>query len=226
MYYLSPEGKRIYTLKKVSPSGRPTVSAHPARFSPDDKYSRHRITCKRRYGLLPTQKPATQYWNFLLLLLLLLLHPTFSTFTSSRLRLANRTWISSRSIPSSTLLFSTRDLYISSSLDELSFLVDDSSVPMLSFSLFDDFPERLYMSSESWRIRVRRRLQLLSSSSNSNTCSDDDGLDVTMEILSLRISQFLQQIFICCVSYLKEAQRSNYSYFYAHKNLHKIYECK
>ena len=100
MYYLSPEGKRIYTLKKVSPSGRPTVSAHPARFSPDDKYSRHRITCKRRYGLLPTQKPATQYWNFLLLLLLLL-HPTISTFTSSRLRLANRTWISSRSIPSS-----------------------------------------------------------------------------------------------------------------------------
>ena len=234
-------------------------------------------------------------------------------------------------------------------MDELSFLVDDSSVPMLSFSLFDDFPERLYVSSESWRIRVRRRLQLLSSSSNSNTltwiqsrafrsadkdgkmlvllprslngillldhssfswnarvsfedgalkvystrriprneeitinyvsdyhsfyiptwrlfmnygffpddvnsssisvrfewdevsvccvgllnssyssntCSDDDGLDVTMEILSLRISQFLQQIFICCVSYLKEAQRSNYSYFYAHKNLHKIYEYK
>ena len=106
MYYLSPEGKRIYTLKKISPSGRPTVSAHPARFSPDDKYSRHRITCKRRYGLLPTQKPATQYWNFLLLLLLLLLllHPTFSTFTSSRLRLANRTWISSRSIPSSSLM--------------------------------------------------------------------------------------------------------------------------
>ena len=54
-------------------------------------------------------------------------------------------------------------------MDELSFLVDDSSVPMLSFSLFDDFPERLYVSSESWRIRVRRRLQLLSSSSNSNT---------------------------------------------------------
>ena len=61
MYYLSPEGKRVYTLKKVSPSGRPTVSAHPARFSPDDKYSRHRITCKRRFGLLPTQKPAPQY---------------------------------------------------------------------------------------------------------------------------------------------------------------------
>ena len=36
----------------------PTHSAHPARFSPDDKFSRERVECKRRFGLLPTQKPA------------------------------------------------------------------------------------------------------------------------------------------------------------------------
>jgi H/ACA ribonucleoprotein complex subunit 3 len=38
--------------------GTPTASAHPARFSPDDKFSRERVECKRRFGLLPTQKPA------------------------------------------------------------------------------------------------------------------------------------------------------------------------
>ena len=40
MYTLGPDGKRIYTLKKITPSGRRTMSAHPARFSPDDKFSR------------------------------------------------------------------------------------------------------------------------------------------------------------------------------------------
>lgn len=39
MYTLDAEGKRIYTLKKVV-DGRITSSAHPARFSPDDTYSR------------------------------------------------------------------------------------------------------------------------------------------------------------------------------------------
>ena len=39
MYTLNSEGKRIYTLKKVL-DGAVTKSAHPARFSPDDKYSR------------------------------------------------------------------------------------------------------------------------------------------------------------------------------------------
>eukprot|EP00796_Vickermania_ingenoplastis_P005002 gene5002-3597_t len=43
------DGKRVYTLKKVDPEGKPTLSAHPARFSPDDKFSRHRITIKRRF---------------------------------------------------------------------------------------------------------------------------------------------------------------------------------
>ncbi|KAL9104578.1 MAG: hypothetical protein Q9163_000500 [Psora crenata] len=55
MYTLDANGKRIYTLKKVQ-AGEVTRSAHPARFSPDDKYSRHRVTLKKRYGLLLTQK--------------------------------------------------------------------------------------------------------------------------------------------------------------------------
>ncbi|TVY12617.1 H/ACA ribonucleoprotein complex subunit 3 [Lachnellula arida] len=55
MYTTSPEGKRIYTLQKVV-GASVTKSAHPARFSPDDKYSRHRVTLKKRYGLLLTQQ--------------------------------------------------------------------------------------------------------------------------------------------------------------------------
>jgi H/ACA ribonucleoprotein complex subunit 3 len=40
MYVTDPvSGKRTYTLKKVL-DGEVTKSAHPARFSPDDKYSR------------------------------------------------------------------------------------------------------------------------------------------------------------------------------------------
>ncbi|KAJ2854937.1 snoRNP complex protein, partial [Coemansia asiatica] len=56
MYTLDAEGKRVYTLKKVTASGEVTKSAHPARFSPDDKYSRQRVTLKRRFGILPTQQ--------------------------------------------------------------------------------------------------------------------------------------------------------------------------
>ncbi|KAH8592831.1 H/ACA ribonucleoprotein complex subunit 3 [Bisporella sp. PMI_857] len=55
MYTLDAEGKRRYTLKKVI-HGEVSKSAHPARFSPDDKYSRHRVTLKKRYGLLITQQ--------------------------------------------------------------------------------------------------------------------------------------------------------------------------
>ncbi|KAI4132866.1 MAG: hypothetical protein LQ347_002417 [Umbilicaria vellea] len=55
MYTLDTNGKRIYTLKKVQ-ADEVTKSAHPARFSPDDKYSRHRVTLKKRYGLLITQQ--------------------------------------------------------------------------------------------------------------------------------------------------------------------------
>jgi H/ACA ribonucleoprotein complex subunit 3 len=37
----------VYTVKKVV-AGKPSKSAHPARFSPDDKFSRHRVTIKKR----------------------------------------------------------------------------------------------------------------------------------------------------------------------------------
>ena len=43
--------------QKTAPDGTPTQSAHPARFSPDDKFSKQRVACKKRFGLLPTQKP-------------------------------------------------------------------------------------------------------------------------------------------------------------------------
>ncbi|KAK1152011.1 H/ACA ribonucleoprotein complex subunit 3 [Acipenser oxyrinchus oxyrinchus] len=56
-FYLNENGERVYTLHKVSPDGKPTSSAHPARFSPDDQYSRHRVTLKKRFGVLMTQKP-------------------------------------------------------------------------------------------------------------------------------------------------------------------------
>jgi H/ACA ribonucleoprotein complex subunit 3 len=65
MYIPDPANptKRIYTLKKVI-DGEVSKSAHPARFSPDDKYSRHRVTIKKRYGLLLTQQ---SMWEFFFL---------------------------------------------------------------------------------------------------------------------------------------------------------------
>ncbi|XP_073693691.1 H/ACA ribonucleoprotein complex subunit 3 [Garra rufa] len=56
-YYLNEKGERVYTLKRLDPSGQTTCSAHPARFSPEDKFSRHRVTIKKRFGLLLTQQP-------------------------------------------------------------------------------------------------------------------------------------------------------------------------
>ncbi|KIY50533.1 Nop10 family nucleolar RNA-binding protein [Fistulina hepatica ATCC 64428] len=58
MYSLDAEGRRVYTLKKATDEGKVTKSAHPARFSPDDKFSKHRITIKERHGILLTQLPA------------------------------------------------------------------------------------------------------------------------------------------------------------------------
>nr|ACI49103.1 hypothetical protein Cbre_JD13.005 [Caenorhabditis brenneri] len=55
-YYLDDKQQRIYTLKRTSPSGEQTLTAHPARFSPEDKNSKYRIIIKKRFGLLPTQK--------------------------------------------------------------------------------------------------------------------------------------------------------------------------
>ncbi|EAT40881.1 AAEL007431-PA [Aedes aegypti] len=61
MYTLNEKGERVYTLKKNDAEGNPTQSAHPARFSPEDKYSRHRIIIKKRFGLLLTQRPEPVY---------------------------------------------------------------------------------------------------------------------------------------------------------------------
>ena len=58
MYYLDENGNRVYTLKKETTTGDATYTAHPARFSPDDKFSKHRISTKKRFGVLPTQLPA------------------------------------------------------------------------------------------------------------------------------------------------------------------------
>ncbi|CEF97849.1 H/ACA ribonucleoprotein complex, subunit Nop10 [Ostreococcus tauri] len=60
MYYTDEKGERVYTLKKTAPDGTPTHSAHPARFSPDDKFSKQRVALKKRFGLLPTQQPARE----------------------------------------------------------------------------------------------------------------------------------------------------------------------
>ncbi len=54
-YYLNEEGKRIYTIEMTSPNGEYTLNAHPARFSPDDKFSHHRIELKKRFNLLPIE---------------------------------------------------------------------------------------------------------------------------------------------------------------------------
>ena len=61
MYYLNSNGERVYTLEKVDQSGKPTISAHPARFSPDDKNSKYRFILKKRFGILLTQQPKVVY---------------------------------------------------------------------------------------------------------------------------------------------------------------------
>ncbi|KAF2841252.1 H/ACA ribonucleoprotein complex subunit 3 [Patellaria atrata CBS 101060] len=54
MFTLDANGRRRYTVKKVV-NGEVTVSAHPARYSPDDTHSRERVILKRRFGMLPYQ---------------------------------------------------------------------------------------------------------------------------------------------------------------------------
>lgn len=61
MYYVDEKGERVYTLKKMDATNKPTCSAHPARFSPDDPYSRQRVTLKKRFGLLPIQRPKERF---------------------------------------------------------------------------------------------------------------------------------------------------------------------
>ncbi|CAN6554051.1 unnamed protein product [Malus baccata var. baccata] len=60
-YYINENGNKVYTTKRESPLGHATQSAHPARFSPDDKYSRQRYLLKKRFGLLPTQQSPLKY---------------------------------------------------------------------------------------------------------------------------------------------------------------------
>ena len=38
-----------------------SITNFPPRFSPEDKYSRQRITVKTRFGLMPTQQPPLKY---------------------------------------------------------------------------------------------------------------------------------------------------------------------
>jgi len=56
MYWVDTKGHKRYTLSKMDPQGNPCHPAHPARFSPDDKHSEHRIRIKKRFGVLPTQR--------------------------------------------------------------------------------------------------------------------------------------------------------------------------
>lgn len=59
----SVERKIEFYFQKQTEDGKPTISAHPARFSPEDKYSRQRIVIKKRFGLLLTQQPKPIYWQ-------------------------------------------------------------------------------------------------------------------------------------------------------------------
>ena len=54
--YLQFSNHFVTSLQKENPSGKVTESAHPARFSPDDKFSGQRVACKKRFGIyLPDQ---------------------------------------------------------------------------------------------------------------------------------------------------------------------------
>lgn len=64
--------RRLSTLMRLARPGcrmgGPTFSPDPdlfpctaaARFSPDDKFSKQRLICKKRFGLLPMQQPKPQ----------------------------------------------------------------------------------------------------------------------------------------------------------------------
>lgn len=83
MYYIDPKtSSRHYTIQKQvaasliqgdnnTSSGKgeeteganalaKTLCAHPARFSPDDKFSRERVTWKKRWSMLPIQQAPLQ----------------------------------------------------------------------------------------------------------------------------------------------------------------------
>ncbi len=58
-FYQDANGKRVYTMEMNTEQASHTLNAHPARFSPDDKYSAERLELKARFNLLPTQKQAS-----------------------------------------------------------------------------------------------------------------------------------------------------------------------
>ena len=60
-FYLDKKGERVYTMKYKTDDGQYTFSAHPARFSPDDKFSHERLLSKKRNNVLLTQLPMKQY---------------------------------------------------------------------------------------------------------------------------------------------------------------------
>jgi len=52
----NPSIRHLTRTQKETPAGKVTESAHPARFSPDDKYSSQRVALKKRFNLyLPNQ---------------------------------------------------------------------------------------------------------------------------------------------------------------------------
>ncbi|EOB14914.1 H/ACA ribonucleoprotein complex subunit 3 [Nosema bombycis CQ1] len=51
MFYKIIDNLKIYTLEEEG-----TESAHPARFSPEDKFSKQRIEIKRRFKIRPFEK--------------------------------------------------------------------------------------------------------------------------------------------------------------------------
>lgn len=56
-YYLDKKGNRVYTFQDQGPEGEVVFTGHPAKFSPDDKYSGQRVQVKKRFNILPTQQP-------------------------------------------------------------------------------------------------------------------------------------------------------------------------
>jgi H/ACA ribonucleoprotein complex subunit 3 len=51
----------IKQTQKMNPENKVTESAHPARFSPDDKFSSQRVAMKKRFGIyLPDSKPTKE----------------------------------------------------------------------------------------------------------------------------------------------------------------------
>jgi H/ACA ribonucleoprotein complex subunit 3 len=48
---------QYFIYQKESPDGKRTESAHPARFSPDDKFSQYRVALKKRFGIYLPDRP-------------------------------------------------------------------------------------------------------------------------------------------------------------------------